>query len=174
MRAWWALAPAGRTTAPQNRCAARWHIGCTTAKDAGAQTPDRCRDLRCLWLTERCVLPERPGTSWSFQACGGHERCFCYEQESTVQHHPSPSAQPENNDSEPTEAPALPWQVEVGRLLTQAAALCVEQNVDVDAFMKGAWSAYVEARPGMRDYLEEMQLRDQLEEIRKLGRMGQA
>jgi hypothetical protein len=91
-----------------------------------------------------------------------------------VQHHPNLSAQPEDNESEPVEAHGLPWQVEVGRLLTQAAAICVEQGVDVDAFMKGAWSAYVEARPGMRDYLEEMQLRDQLEEIRKLGRMGQA
>jgi hypothetical protein len=91
-----------------------------------------------------------------------------------VQHHPTPSAQPENDDMEPVEAPSPPWQVEVGRLLTQAATLCVEQGVDVDAFMKGAWSAYVETRPGMRDYLEEMQLRDQLEEIRKLGRMGQA
>jgi hypothetical protein len=95
-----------------------------------------------------------------------------------VQHHPDPSAHPENQDIqkdiEPIEAPGQPWQAEVGRLLTQAAALCVEQGVDVEAFMKGAWSAYVETRPGMRDYLEEMQLRDQLEEIRKLGRMGQA
>jgi hypothetical protein len=91
-----------------------------------------------------------------------------------VQHHPNPSAHLENNDVEPVEAPGQPWQVEVGRLLTQAAALCVEQGVDVEAFMKGAWSAYVETRPGMRDYLEEVQLRDQLEEIRKLGRMGQA
>jgi hypothetical protein len=91
-----------------------------------------------------------------------------------VQHHPEPSAQPENPESEPVEAPGLSWQVEIGRLLTQAAAICVEQGVDVDAFMKGAWSAYVEARPGMRDYLEEIQLRDQLDEIRKAGRMGQA
>jgi hypothetical protein len=90
-----------------------------------------------------------------------------------VQNHPNPPAEPET-DSEPIDAPRLPWQAEIGRLLTQAAALCVEHGVDVDNFMKGAWSAYVESRPGMRDYLEEMQLRDQLEEIRKLGRMGQA
>jgi hypothetical protein len=91
-----------------------------------------------------------------------------------VQNHPLRSTEPENNDSEPIDAPVLPWQVEVGRLLSQAAALCVEQGVDVDSFMKGAWSAYLEARPGMRDYLEEIQLRDQLDEIRKAGRMGQA
>jgi len=67
-----------------------------------------------------------------------------------------------------------PWQREVGDLLAQAALLCVENGLDVDAFMKGAWSAYIEARPGLRDYLEEMQLRNQLEELRKLGRMGEA
>lgn len=92
-----------------------------------------------------------------------------------MQHHPEPSAQPETSEAEPVEAHGgSPWQIEVGRLLTRAAAICVEQGVDIEAFMKGAWSAYVESRPGMRDYLEEMQLRDQLEEIRKMGRMGQA
>ena len=92
-----------------------------------------------------------------------------------MQDHPNASAEPETNESEPIDAPPLPpWQAEVGRLLTQAAALCVQEGVDVDNFMRGAWSAYVEARPGMRDYLEEMQLRDQLEEIRKLGRMAEA
>lgn len=76
--------------------------------------------------------------------------------------------------SEAVEAPQFPWHAQVGRLLTQAAMLCVEHDVDLDAFMKGAWSAYVETRPGMRDFLEEMQLRDQLEEMRKAGRMGEA
>ena len=68
----------------------------------------------------------------------------------------------------------LPWHAEVGQFLTHAAELCVEHGVDLDAFMRGAWSAYVEARPGMREHLEEMQLRDQLEEIRKSGGMGEA
>ena len=67
-----------------------------------------------------------------------------------------------------------PWHSEVGDLLAQAAILCVQHGLDVDTFMKGAWSAYVEARPGMRDYLEEMQLRNQLDELRKLGRVGEA
>ena len=67
-----------------------------------------------------------------------------------------------------------PWHAEVGDLLAQAAILCIQHGLDVEAFMKGAWSAYVEARPGLRDYLEEMQLRNQLEEMRKLGRMGEA
>jgi hypothetical protein len=85
----------------------------------------------------------------------------------------SAPSEPETLETEPIEPPRS-WQTELGRLLTKAAALCVEHGVDLDSFMKNAWSAYVEARPGMRDYLEEMQLRDQLEEIRQAGRMGQA
>jgi len=66
------------------------------------------------------------------------------------------------------------WHSEVGDLLAQAAILCIQHGLDVDTFMKGAWSAYVEARPGLKDYIEEMQLRTQLDEIRKTGRMGEA
>jgi hypothetical protein len=73
---------------------------------------------------------------------------------------------------EPNET--MPWHAEVGRFLTQAAELCVEHGVDLEGFMRGAWSAYVETRPGMRDHLEEMHLRDQLDKMRKLGHMGQA
>ena len=96
-----------------------------------------------------------------------------------MQNYPAPSSESETrksetSDSEPNDAPRLPWQAAVGRLLSEAAALCVQHGVDLDHFMRGAWSAYVEARPGMRDYLEEKELRDQLDEIRKLGRMGQA
>lgn len=91
-----------------------------------------------------------------------------------MQNHPDTSPEPEVDDTEPITGPVLPWQAEVSRLLAKAAALCVQEDVDVDAFMRGAWSAYVESRPGMREQLEEIQLRDQLEEIRKAGRMGQA
>jgi hypothetical protein len=87
--------------------------------------------------------------------------------------HSTPSAEPETLETEPVETPRA-WQAELGRFLTKAAALCVEHGVEVESFMKTAWSAYVEARPGMREHLEEMQLRDQLEEIRQAGRMGQA
>lgn len=77
------------------------------------------------------------------------------------------------HESESTEE-IKPWHAEVGDLLAQAAILCVAHGLDVDTFMKGAWSAYVEARPGFKDYIEELQLRNQLDEIRKLGRMGEA
>lgn len=83
-------------------------------------------------------------------------------------HNTKPTTYPESTE------PSKPWHAEVGDLLAQAAILCVQHGLDVDTFMKGAWSAYVEARPGLRDYLEELQLRNQLDEIRKLGRMGEA
>lgn len=67
-----------------------------------------------------------------------------------------------------------PWQFAVNLLLSQAAALCVANGVDLDTWMSGAWSIYVEARPGMRDQLEEMHLRGQLDELRRLGRLASA
>jgi hypothetical protein len=76
---------------------------------------------------------------------------------------------------QPTEsAPAKPWSASVGELLAQAAALCVDQNVDLDAWMRGAWSAYMDARPGYREFLEDKQLREQLKQLREAGRIGQA
>ncbi len=67
-----------------------------------------------------------------------------------------------------------PWHVEVGDLLARAAVACIEHGMDVDAFMHGAWSAYVESRPGFKEYLEELQLRHQIEELRKAGQLGTA
>ena len=67
-----------------------------------------------------------------------------------------------------------PWQVEVSDLLARAAGLCAEQGADLDAFMKGAWSAYMAARPGLREHLEEMQLRTQLDQLRSAGKLGRA
>jgi len=67
-----------------------------------------------------------------------------------------------------------PWDITVSRLLEQAAIMCVEHGVDVDSFMNGAWSAYVESRPGMRAQLEEAQLREHLDGLRKAGRVAAA
>lgn len=71
-----------------------------------------------------------------------------------------------------TSAPREPWHAEVSQLLSHAAELCVQHGVDVDNFLKIAWSAYVESRPGMREHLEELQLREQLDALRKLGRLA--
>jgi hypothetical protein len=99
-----------------------------------------------------------------------------------VQNHNNTSTEPERELTveptiEPIAAPVTPkapWHAEVGQLLAQAAKLCVEHGVELDNFMKGAWSAYIESRPGMRDYLEEMHLIEQLDEARKAGRVGEA
>jgi hypothetical protein len=95
------------------------------------------------------------------------------QQESTVQNpnNPHPRIGP---PIEPLEASPSPWHQEVRQLFTRAADLCVQHGLDLDDYMTGAWAAYVEARPGLRAHLEELGLRAQLDELRKLGRMGKA
>jgi hypothetical protein len=66
------------------------------------------------------------------------------------------------------------WQSDVGKLLARAAQVAVENGVDMEAFMKGAASSYFDARPGMREYLEEMQLRETLQQMRDDGRIATA
>lgn len=66
------------------------------------------------------------------------------------------------------------WQLEVSELLARAAELCVEHEVDVDPFVRGAYSAYLEARPRLREELQELALKHQLEQMRKQGRMPSA
>ncbi len=91
---------------------------------------------------------------------------------------PSLKAQTVADDASPVAAklpaPGAPWHVEVGDLLAQSALLCAKNGVDMETFMKGAWSAYVEARPGLRDEIEEMQLKSQLDTLRKDGKIGLA
>lgn len=69
--------------------------------------------------------------------------------------------------SDELETHAASWE----DLLVQAAARC---DVDPDLFIRGAWAAYMDARPGMREQLEELQLRAQLEALRRDGRIGLA
>ena len=70
--------------------------------------------------------------------------------------------------------PTKSWQSEVSELLARAAQLCVEHDVEMDPFVRGAYSAYVEARPGMREYLEDLQLKATLEQMRTAGRIASA
>ncbi len=77
------------------------------------------------------------------------------------------------NEEQPV-ATTPTWSSLVEELLTRAASLCAENGVDLDDWMKTTWSAYVEARPGLRAHLEEMHLLGQLDELRKGGRMGEA
>jgi hypothetical protein len=62
----------------------------------------------------------------------------------------------------------------VGELLSRAAALCAGYGLDLDTFMRGAWAAYMDASPGLRERLEEVQLLGQLAELRDSGRIGEA
>jgi len=57
------------------------------------------------------------------------------------------------------------------RLLSQAARNC---DTDPDAFVRRAWLAYLDAHPGMREHLEDLQLRAQLEHLRNSGLMARA
>lgn len=84
------------------------------------------------------------------------------------------TSEPREASSEPDSREPRPWNAEANRLLRDAAALCIANDVDLDTFMSGAWAIYVEARPGMRAHIEETQLREQLDELRKLGRIATA
>jgi hypothetical protein len=94
--------------------------------------------------------------------------------EDIVQNHPTLPALPDIETPSEVSSARQPWYTEVSQLLSHAAELCVAHGLDVESFMSGAWSAYVESRPGMREQIEELQLREQLDELRKLGRLGAA
>lgn len=66
------------------------------------------------------------------------------------------------------------WQTEVSEMLARAASVCAEHGVDMEAFMSGAFSAYFEAQPGLREQIETMQLIAQLQELRQAGRIATA
>jgi hypothetical protein len=66
------------------------------------------------------------------------------------------------------------WQNEVSELLTRAAQLCADNGVEMDPFMRGAASAYFAARPEMREYIEEEQLKATLQSMRENGRIASA
>jgi hypothetical protein len=56
-------------------------------------------------------------------------------------------------------------------LLAQAAALAVERGSELEEFMRAAWNAFVDAQPGLRQQIEEMQLFAEFARLRQSGRM---
>jgi hypothetical protein len=56
----------------------------------------------------------------------------------------------------------------------EAAAAAVELGVELEPWMQAAWAAYVEHRPGLRAQLEDLQLANQIEELRQRGQVGEA
>lgn len=63
---------------------------------------------------------------------------------------------------------------ELSVLLGRAAKLAASMGLDLDAWMRAAWNVYVDARPGLREHLADMQLIAELEALRQNGRIGQA
>jgi hypothetical protein len=58
--------------------------------------------------------------------------------------------------------------------LAGAARASVDAHLSLEDFMRAAWAAYTEARPGLRAYLEEQAVRAQLDELRERGQVAQA
>lgn len=63
---------------------------------------------------------------------------------------------------------------EIATLLERAAQLAAANGINGDAFKRAAWNAYLDARPGLREELEDRQLRAQLRKLRKRGLVGSA
>jgi hypothetical protein len=59
-------------------------------------------------------------------------------------------------------------------LLNRASELGISMDIELDAWMHAAWNAYVDARPGLREHLADMQLNAQLAALRQSGRIAQA
>ncbi|MEZ4363627.1 MAG: hypothetical protein R3B48_25850 [Kofleriaceae bacterium] len=55
-----------------------------------------------------------------------------------------------------------------------AAAAAVGESLDLEAFVRLAWDAYVDSHPGLREHLATAQLLAQIRELREQGRVGQA
>jgi hypothetical protein len=63
---------------------------------------------------------------------------------------------------------------DVLRLLRKAAKLAATHGGDTDPFMQAAWAACLDARPGLREEIEDKELRSQLKKLRKRGLVGAA
>lgn len=65
------------------------------------------------------------------------------------------------------------WK-EIAQLLRRAARLAAERGAETDLFMEAAWAACLDARPGLREELEDKELRAQLRKLRKRGLVASA
>ncbi len=63
---------------------------------------------------------------------------------------------------------------EIRGSLLEAATGAAELGIDLDTFMSNAWHAYMQARPGLREQIEDNQLMAQMQELRANGRVAQA
>ena len=76
----------------------------------------------------------------------------------------------------PTVAPTAEsgWRAEVVEHLRQAADIAGQHGGFLDAFIEAAYGIYLERNPAVRERLEEAHLVAQVEEMRRVGRVGEA
>jgi len=63
---------------------------------------------------------------------------------------------------------------DVIQLLRRAAQLSAERGVPSDLFMQAAWAACLDQTPGLREELEDKELRKELKKLRKRGLLAVA
>lgn len=90
------------------------------------------------------------------------------------EHRETAGAQPADARPEATSAPTVDPHADIRASLLRAATGAAELGIELDLFMSNAWHAYMQARPGLREKLEDMQLAAQVQELRQKGRVGQA
>lgn len=83
------------------------------------------------------------------------------------------AASPVEAPTEPSTEPLTPSQ-QVAQSLEAAAAAAVFASLPLDEFMHRAWSAYVDARPGLREHLADAQLIQQIQDLRAAGKVAAA
>jgi hypothetical protein len=67
-----------------------------------------------------------------------------------------------------------PWADELEQLLAKAAELAASHELEAEAFVQAAWQACLDARPGLREEIEDKELKAQLKKLRKRGLVGSA
>lgn len=61
------------------------------------------------------------------------------------------------------------WPAEVERLLDEAAKLAAQHGLPTEAFMAAAWQHCLDSHPGMREEIEDKELKSELRKLRKRG-----
>lgn len=82
---------------------------------------------------------------------------------------------PEASREVSPEAPSADtsWR-DVVQLLRRAAQLAAEHGAQTELFMQAAWTACLDARPGLREEIADKELRAQLKKLRKRGLVASA
>jgi hypothetical protein len=58
--------------------------------------------------------------------------------------------------------------------LAAAAEAAAAAGIPLEDFMRQAWAAFVDSRPGLREHLADAQLMQQIQELRSAGKVGVA